>query len=177
MIEEFSFKFLGNINNFDELLSDVSSLCDDDWNRYQERKNTQSIAGGYSDTIPLIYDTKMRIEVITKHEKYKQFEKYLNEIKLLSCNYFGNVEIKQAMMTRLKSGSVIKKHKDVGQITSKTHRLHLPIITNPDCIFTVENESMNLKVGDVWAIDNVGKYHSVVNNGITNRVHLIVDVI
>lgn len=177
MLEDFSFKFIGNIKNFNELFEISCSLTEYDWNKYKERKNIQGVAGGFTDTIPLIFDINRDMTSKIIHEKYEMFEKYITEIEQVAQDVFGPVTVKQAMLARLKSGSVIKKHKDKSLITVSTHRIHLPVITNPDCIFTIEGESKHLKMGDVWAMDNAGKYHSVVNNGITDRVHLIVDVI
>jgi hypothetical protein len=36
---------------------------------------------------------------------------------------------------------------------------------------------MNIPAGQAWAIDNTNKYHSVINGGTTDRIHLIVDLV
>jgi quercetin dioxygenase-like cupin family protein len=72
---------------------------------------------------------------------------------------------------------VIPRHRDKGPLTAKTHRIHVPVITNSGCIFSVGDESKNLKAGQIWIIDNVNRYHSVENNGDSDRVHLIIDAI
>jgi hypothetical protein len=41
----------------------------------------------------------------------------------------------------------------------------------------VGDESRNLKVGEIWIIDNTDMYHSVENKGKEDRVHLIIDAI
>jgi aspartyl/asparaginyl beta-hydroxylase (cupin superfamily) len=81
------------------------------------------------------------------------------------------------MLTNLKAGTVIPRHRDRGPITAKTHRIHVPVITNTKCIFSVGDESRNLDAGQIWIIDNVNRYHSVENKGETDRVHLIIDAI
>jgi hypothetical protein len=81
------------------------------------------------------------------------------------------------MLTRLRAGAVIPRHKDEGPLTAKTHRIHVPVTTNTGCIFSVGEESKNLGVGQIWVIDNVNRYHSVENAGDTDRVHLIIDAI
>jgi hypothetical protein len=48
-------------------------------------------------------------------------------------------------------------------------------VTNEKCIFEVDNEEINMKMGEIWEIDNFNKEHSVVNNGDMDRIHLIVD--
>jgi hypothetical protein len=65
----------------------------------------------------------------------------------------------------------------MGPITAKSHRVHLAVKTNELCLFSVAEESMNIPAGQAWAIDNTNKYHSVINGGTTDRIHLIVDLV
>jgi len=175
MKEQFSFKFLGTIQNFNFLLNSVSAFTEEEWNKYSDRKKTGGMAAANSDTIPLIYDPRSNFESRVEHEKYEEFKIYIDEISKIAIPALGCNEPKQAMFTRLHARSEIKKHKDKGPVTAKTHRVHLSIITNEMCIFTVGEESLNMRAGDVWVIDNVGKYHSVSNGGDIHRIHLIVD--
>jgi aspartyl/asparaginyl beta-hydroxylase (cupin superfamily) len=75
----------------------------------------------------------------------------------------------------LKSNSKIDKHIDAGKSLSICHRVHIPIITNKNVLFEIDNEIKNLKEGEMWEINNSEKIHSVVNNSNTDRIHLIVD--
>ena len=54
------------------------------------------------------------------------------------------------------------------------HRTHIPIITNPYVTFYVGNETKQMIEGEVWEINNA-QYHSVNNEGLDWRLHLIVD--
>lgn len=71
------------------------------------------------------------------------------------------------------SGSTIEPHVDSGHLLSTLTRVHVPIITNKDVLFTVGGETINMKAGEVWAINNLIE-HSVINKG-ADRVHLIFD--
>jgi aspartyl/asparaginyl beta-hydroxylase (cupin superfamily) len=175
MKEEFSLKMLGNIPSFESLSMSVSQFSDQEWNKYRDRAKAKGLAAENSDTIPLLYDPRQKIHSGNFHENYKDFEKYINEIREIACSFFGEIEPKQAMLTRLHSGVEIKRHRDRGPLTARTHRVHLSVVTNELCIFTVGEESINMKSGEVWAIDNVGKYHSVKNGGDNHRIHLIID--
>ena len=177
MKEQFSFKFLGTIQNFNFLLNSVSEFTEEEWNEYSDRKKTGGMAAANSDTIPLIYDPKSNIESKIEHKKYKEFKRYIDEISKIVIPALDCNEPKQAIFTRLHPGSEIKRHRDRGPVTAKTHRVHLPVITNEMCIFTVGEESLNMKAGDLWVIDNVDKYHSVINAGDSHRIHLIIDFI
>jgi len=103
--------------------------------------------------------------------------KYVDEVSCIVGEIFGNVMVRQSMLTRLKAGDEIKRHKDKGPITATSHRVHLSIITNDLCIFSVGDESVNMTPGSIWAIDNVDKYHSVSNGGETDRIHIIIDFV
>jgi hypothetical protein len=54
-------------------------------------------------------------------------------------------------------------------------RIHIPIQTNEDCFFTVGDDKRNLRLGELWEINNDKQKHSVDNFGNTDRIHLIVD--
>ena len=53
-------------------------------------------------------------------------------------------------------------------------RCHLAT-TNEECFFTVGDDKRNLKLGEIWEINNDKKTHGVSNNGDEDRIHLIVD--
>jgi hypothetical protein len=70
----------------------------------------------------------------------------------------------------------IRTHKDQSDLLYLSRRFHIPIITNEQCIFTVEDEKFNLKEGNIYELNN-RKYHSVENNSNKDRIHLIVDLL
>ena len=177
MKEKTGFQFIGEMPLFDKLLSEVLSLTDKDWTEYEDRKKTRGAASANTDTIPLIYDLKHRINSRVLHKNYEKFSLYIDDVVSSASQHIGEVKAQQAMLAKLKSGAVIPKHRDEGPLTAKTHRIHVPIITNPECTFSVAGESMNLKAGQIWIVDNVGEIHGVQNNGTTDRVHLIVDAV
>jgi|LakMenEpi03Aug12_release.lakeMendotaPanAssembly.Ray.scaffolds.fasta_scaffold11138_20 hypothetical protein len=182
MKENDAFKFIGDMPSFNELLGDVSSLTPEDWLKYVQRKKIGGAAGGNTDTIPLVYDVMQKLNSDVVHEHYRQFSKYLDEVVLATMETIGEVKIQQSILARLRAKTTIPKHKDVGnpltaKIHSQTHRIHVPVITNENCIFTIGDESKNLKPGQIWIVDNVGRHHGVKNSGDEDRVHLIIDAI
>jgi hypothetical protein len=50
----------------------------------------------------------------------------------------------------------------------------VPLITNDRVIFSVGGESIGMKEGDIFEVNN-RRIHSVVNDGRVGRVHLILD--
>jgi quercetin dioxygenase-like cupin family protein len=177
MKENDSFLFIGKMPSFKELLDDVLSLTQKDWLDYKQRKSAGGAAAENTDTIPLVYDLKHRIDSRILHKDYERFSTYIDEAIMVVTEKIGEVKVQQAMLTNLRAGIVIPRHRDKGPLTAKTHRIHVPVTTNSECIFSVGEEYRNLEAGDIWIIDNVNRYHSVENNGDSDRVHLIIDAI
>lgn len=177
MKENDSFLFVGKIPSFKELLDDVLSLTQKDWLDYKKRKLAGGAAAENTDTIPLVYDLKHRIDSRILHKDYERFSAYIDEAIKVVSEKIGEVKVQQAMFANLRAGTVIPRHRDKGPLTAKTHRIHVPVMTNSGCIFSVGEESKNLEAGQIWIIDNVNRYHSVENNGDSDRVHLIIDAI
>ena len=99
---------------------------------------------------------------------------------------FGDV-IHRVRFMRLKpGGGELERHTDQvdpdsGGSRGKLARIHFPIKTNKDVIFTVWNtkgepEKIHMKVGECWFLDT-RKAHMAVNAGTEERIHLVVDVL
>jgi hypothetical protein len=177
MKEHVPFTYVGYFQNFDRLVEKVSAFTDSVWNEYKERKITGGVASYPTDTIPLLYSPfATSAKELEFHKYHSLFKNDINAICLQVSEILGPVAEKQSIITRLLPGKSIKLHKDQGQITTKSHRVHLPITSNELCTFTVGDVSMNLRPGDIWIIDNTDRLHGVHNAGQSARIHLIVDV-
>ncbi len=69
---------------------------------------------------------------------------------------------------------------DSGIRDGQLARVHIPIITNPQVQFMswgcdAKCKAVNPKVGETWVLDT-RKPHRVVNGGVIDRVHLVIDV-
>jgi aspartyl/asparaginyl beta-hydroxylase (cupin superfamily) len=104
------------------------------------------------------------------YDDFAMFEEELNKIKLI----LPPCEITNAILVVLPSGKNIPPHTDTGLFFDLYSRIHIPIITNPKCLFTVDGETIHMKAGELWEINN-HKKHSVENNGEEDRIHLIID--
>ncbi|HEY0609940.1 MAG TPA: aspartyl/asparaginyl beta-hydroxylase domain-containing protein [Chitinophaga sp.] len=75
----------------------------------------------------------------------------------------------------LAPGSVVKPHRDPGcAYHDGAFRIHIPIITNPQVQFILEDEQLPLKAGECWYM-NFSATHSIINGGSTARIHLVID--
>lgn len=80
------------------------------------------------------------------------------------------------VFAKLPPSKVITPHSDPGFYLSIVHRLHIPIFTNEHCYFCLDNHKIHMEEGFLYEINNL-MVHSVENNGNTDRIHLIVDII
>ena len=80
----------------------------------------------------------------------------------------------RVLFTLLKANGQIPVHVDGGVSLTINSRIHIPIITNNDVLFTVNGETKNILSGEIYEINNQS-YHGVRNNSSKDRIHLIVD--
>ena len=93
-------------------------------------------------------------------------------------------EFERIRFMKLAAGKSLRKHNDnIDQDieSKKLIRLHVPIRTNKDVVFTIYDsdedhvgQKHNLKAGRYYYLD-VTKPHSVINNSSVDRYHLILD--
>ena len=99
-------------------------------------------------------------------------------IARLPCNF------ERIRLMKLTAGKSLRKHNDnidPDIENKKIVRIHIPIRTNQDVVFTMyendeddDGEKLNLKTGHFYYLD-VTKPHSVCNNSSLDRYHLVVD--
>ena len=168
------FKYIGEYSDISKIQTDVESLSEDEWNKFDFRQKT-IVGHEYTQTIPLIFDYEKKTRKIL-HPNYSIFEKHLADISIwLKDNQYSD-DIKRANLVKLFSRSKIDKHIDQGDFLKSTNRIHFVIKTNQLCSFMIDRETKVFKEGEVWEINNTGKIHGVENNGDTDRIHLIIDV-
>ena len=165
---EENFRFIGyyNVNPFLEKLNLL------DWNEYTNR---QKIRPGMEETFTVPLHWNERFLDITKWSAASLFEKQIIELEEIMEHLFGPGVMKTCVLTKIPAKKSIALHFDCGPFFKKSHRVHIPITTNDNVIFVIDKEEKNLKVGEMWEINNVDYLHGVFNNGDTDRIHLMVD--
>lgn len=110
-------------------------------------------------------------------------EGFVDTLMMERCSYVPKVlETFQCEMTsvrflRLSAGSHIRRHRDYqlgfedGEI-----RIHIPVVTNPQVEFILNDERVYMKEGEAWYL-NFNHYHSVNNSSSTDRIHLVMDCV
>jgi quercetin dioxygenase-like cupin family protein len=109
--------------------------------------------------------------------------RYKNTVALENCEYFQEVissfecDKESIRLMNLPPGAVINTHTDhKSGYEDGMFRIHVPILTNDQVYFMLEEERLHMKAGEVWYA-NVNLPHSVQNRGTTDRVHLVIDCI
>jgi hypothetical protein len=106
----------------------------------------------------------------------------LKETKLMNwCSYFREVvhtfkfPLASVRLLKLGIGAEIKPHRDYKLGYEDNYfRLHVPITTNDEVEFILDEKRLIMKPGECW-YTNVNYIHSVANRGKTDRVHLVID--
>ena len=80
-------------------------------------------------------------------------------------------------LLRLRPGGHILRHSDpLHEIDGGLVRLHVPITTNPEVHFLVNDRRVRMQPGETWHVD-VRFPHEVINRGEESRVHLVLDLV
>ena len=98
----------------------------------------------------------------------------MNEI--LGKHYSKGGRIIRAVAAKLLAGAEIKPHRDGHPSFHCGHRIHVPITTNPDVQFMIDDQLYHFKVGQAYELNNQ-KLHSVVNEGTDDRITFIFDYV
>lgn len=85
--------------------------------------------------------------------------------------------LQAARLMRLAPGSAIKEHCDPDlAVEAGFARLHIPIATNPGVGFWLNGRRTVMDPGSLWYL-RLADPHRVTNEGASDRVHLVIDVI
>jgi hypothetical protein len=170
-----NFRLLGTAD-IAALKAKVMAQTEADWGastwrqkRFEVHKHTQ--------TLELIFDADQHTNNPTKHEKYFSLgcDTLLGPlIKQIAVRYSEPGFIIRAVIVRLSSKSTINRHVDGGPMFANAHRIHVPIETNDKAVFMVGDETLTMKQGEMWEINNM-REHFVENGGDVGRIHLIID--
>ena len=170
-----NFNFIGkyDVSNIKNI---VNNFNISDWNEYTKRqevfethKNTKTIRIIWSDPIGLD-----EVKPGRYHTNYKFLKNDLFNIENIINNKLKG-RIESVLLIKLDKNTTIPIHKDGGGYLAEHNRIHLPIITDPKCMFTVGNETIHLKEGELWEINNNEKTHGVDNKSNIDRVHMLID--
>jgi len=76
----------------------------------------------------------------------------------------------------LAAGAEVPAHVDSNYYWRTHLRIHIPVITNTDVIFTCGDEAVHMAAGECWLFDSF-RPHDVQNRGREQRIHLVIDTV
>jgi hypothetical protein len=94
---------------------------------------------------------------------------------LLELKKYYNFSDYLSLIARLKPKTSVGIHVDGTDLLSTCHRIHIPLITNKDCLYKIDDTIWHMEKGMIYEIDNMRK-HGTENNGSDFRVHLIINL-
>jgi hypothetical protein len=182
-----SFRYIGGVE-IAEIRKLVMQLTPPQWagfplrqKRYEVHRDTQ--------TIGLVFDPDFRHTHPTRLPALEVFQESLRPALEMAAVFYeesprGQELVKQfglgyfvrATLVQLKAGGSIAPHQDNNFSLTHSHRIHLPVITNDQVLFTVGDDTMSLPAGDMYEINN-RRMHSVQNRSEEDRVHVILDFV
>ena len=93
---------------------------------------------------------------------------------IIARHYEPDGAVIRAMAVRLRPGARITPHVDEHESLRISHRIHVPLLTNPRVRFFIDGVPHRFEPGRAVEINNQLS-HSVMNDGKTSRVHFIFD--
>lgn len=182
-----NFIHIGEID-IDELQTLVRGLSEEQWQSFSIRQTRYEVHK-HTHTIGLVYDPDFRHSHPTRLPALQLFETALRPVLWMIADHFEQSETGQRLvqenglgyfirvsLVRLKAGCEIASHRDMNFSLTHSHRVHLPLISNEDVLFTVGDETIHMPEGHVFEINN-RREHFVQNKGSEDRVHLILDFV
>ena len=100
-------------------------------------------------------------------------------LKSIVDAFAKHTDVSSVRLLRLGAGEVVKEHNDptLGlEVSDSVVRLTIPIISNDDVVFYLNGLPTSMKLGECWYLQ-LSRPHKIVNGGLTERVHLTLDVI
>jgi hypothetical protein len=173
--ETFNFEYHGKYN-VDELKKYVSSFIDQweiDTDRQKEHVLHSSTQTYVMQDFSLDWKVGDGYNPTRKCEDEKLWS-LVNPI-ISDAEQIHNGKSARILLVKLMPGENIIPHKDYGHYLGLFRRHHLPVITEPRVLFTIQDENLSMEQGDLWEINN-NKFHSVHHMGKEIRVHLLFDI-
>jgi aspartyl/asparaginyl beta-hydroxylase (cupin superfamily) len=169
---------LKELFDVEKMQHEVTQLEGDLWKLHY---NTKYYEGNWS-ILPLRSIGGSIDNIIAVHSTAAEnINVYQNTALLNQCTYLKSVldffecEKTSARLMKLHAGAVIKEHRDQEMSYEEGEaRIHVPVFTNPDVEFFVDDERIIMQEGECWYL-NLSLKHRVNNFGDTDRVHLVID--
>ena len=182
-----TFRYIGSVD-IARVRHLALQLTPQQWAAYSLRQKRYEVHRD-TETIGLVFDPDFRHTHPTRLPALEIFAEALRPALGMAADFyeqdprgaqlvkeFGLGYFVRATLVRLKARGSIAPHQDNNFSLAHSHRIHLPVITSDQVLFTVGGDTMSLPAGDMYEINN-RRMHSVDNGSDQDRVHVILDFV
>jgi hypothetical protein len=172
-VSEISINILDNI---------IANFVEEDWHVDDYRRNAGNMEN--TNSIDVIHTKKCvnsdpnSNDAIRSIQKGILYDKYYPLIEPI-LDHLKTVYIYRqyaAFFARLEPHAIIGTHRDGNKpFLASCHRVHVPIITNPEVKYTIEGVEYYWEKGSIYEFDNM-RPHGVINRSNDYRVHLVINL-
>ena len=149
---------------------------------WKQHYNTNNFQGQWT-VLPLRSVGGTIENIVSVHASATKQTVYKDTALLQGCTYLQTVinyfecEKTAVRLMKLHAGAIIKEHTDHDMNFEEGEaRFHIPVITNPQVNFILDDERVPMLEGECWYL-NLSLKHSVTNRGNADRIHLVIDCI
>ncbi|MFC9436559.1 aspartyl/asparaginyl beta-hydroxylase domain-containing protein [Nocardia sp. NPDC057030] len=152
--------------------------------RYSEAYSDYLIGGPWKNAMLWATGGDIGSGLVTTYayDQKPTFTEYGRQLPYLQELITGMADLSRLQFVRLVpiSDTVIIPHRDFLELTDlpedarPAHRLHIPLVTHENCLFSEDNVVYRMRAGEVWHFD-AAQIHSVASLSRTTRVHLMFD--
>lgn len=164
----------------------VLNATEEDWYENIFRKEQGGLVGEQVETILFnLNGTGTPKEIAHNPEKTFFWDNAWNKwkdlvepiVKEAITGYEGyeRAFVNKCLIPRMRPGTTIPEHIDLSPVFNVSHRIHIPLVTNPDVYFMIDGERCIMEEGNAYEINNK-VMHSVENKGTETRIHLLFDI-
>jgi len=168
-------KSLGKIDA-DPLRQAILDLDEDAWLSNEQRQNDFEVHKQTRSIVMVFCDGPMNDLTVSKENGWDLLAEAAVPVmhELIGRGYPPGGTIIRAMAAKLLSRGRINPHFDSHATFRRSHRIHVPITTNPRVRFMIDGRPYRMEVGEAYEINNQ-KTHSVMNSGEEDRITFIFD--
>ncbi len=168
---KFPFEF-----NIEKLQADAAQFAPDEWLMHF---NTPIYQGDWSgialravkDAPSPLYPDPFTENGFVETEQMQRCDYVREVLSAFEC------DLTTVRFLKLGAGAWIRPHRDYQLgIEDGEIRIHIPVATNPQVEFVLDNQKIEMKEGEAWYL-NFNLHHSVRNGGASDRIHLVVDCV
>jgi len=167
-------KDLGSVD-VHSFVEKVRAIPDSVWDEQNQDKPNKFYE--LSDTKHIVFKFVHELNDCTKFYEFPIWNEWRGIIQPLlneAVKPYGytNGQFSRIMLAKLKAGGSVKAHKDGNEAATFPHKIHIPVVTNPNVTFFVNPKLYHFEVGQAYEVNNLA-VHYAENAGDEDRIHLI----